>query len=298
MVYPVDNTDGVSRALDQARSADLVVKASGVGVFDALLEARVPAITAAGRSRRLLGRRCAGDARPGRGGSRRPFRALIPAYDMVLTYGGGPPVVAGYKRFGARSCVPIYNALDPATHHPVPPEPRFACDLGLLANRLPDRERRIEEFFLAVAADLPNSGFLLGGTGWADKPMPPNVGYLGHVYTRDHNAFNCVGARGAERQPRQHGVLRLHPGDARVRGGRRRRLHHHRRVGRHRPNSSSRAGRSWSPATGRPSPSISRGSTAARLGGSARRRALARSPSTPTTQRVDVLEAALEGRAA
>ena len=22
--------------------------------------------------------------------------------------------------------------------------------------------------------------------------MPPNVGYAGHVYTRDHNAFNCT----------------------------------------------------------------------------------------------------------
>jgi spore maturation protein CgeB len=119
-----------------------------------------------------------------------PFRALIPAYDIVLTYGGGPPVVAGYRRFGARSCVPIYNGLDPAMHHPTAPEPGFACDLGLVANRLPDREKPIEEFFLAVAADLPGRHFLLGGNGWSDKPMPANVGYLGHVYTRDHNAFN------------------------------------------------------------------------------------------------------------
>src|SRR2546423_10743672 len=32
---------------------------------------------------------------------------------------------------------------------------------------------------------------MLGGNGWADKPIPPNVNYVGHVYTRDHNAFNC-----------------------------------------------------------------------------------------------------------
>src|SRR5205085_11003353 len=44
VVYPAaaDET-GVERALDEARSADLIVKASGVGVFDTLLEARVPA---------------------------------------------------------------------------------------------------------------------------------------------------------------------------------------------------------------------------------------------------------------
>ena len=119
------------------------------------------------------------------------FAQLIPAYDMVLTYGGGPPVVAGYRRLGARACVPIYNGLDPATHHPASPDPRFACDLGLVANRLPDRERRIGEYFLAVAAELSGQRFILGGNGWADKPMPANVDYIGHVYTRDHNAFNA-----------------------------------------------------------------------------------------------------------
>jgi len=87
--------------------------------------------------------------------------------------------------------VPIYNGLDPATHHPAAPQPRFACDLGLVANRLPDRERRIDEFFVTVAADLPGRRFLLGGNGWADKALPPNVDRLGHLYTRDHNAFNC-----------------------------------------------------------------------------------------------------------
>jgi spore maturation protein CgeB len=92
---------------------------------------------------------------------------------------------------GARVCVPIYNGLDPAIHHPVPPDPRFACDLGLIANRLPDRERRIDEFFVAVAADLPQQKFVLGGNGWSDKRLPPNISYVGHVYTRDHNAFNA-----------------------------------------------------------------------------------------------------------
>ena len=68
---------------------------------------------------------------------------------------------------------------------------RFACDLALLANRLPDREVRIEQFFFEAAKKLPQHRFMLGGNGWADKAMPANVNYVGHVYTRDHNAFNC-----------------------------------------------------------------------------------------------------------
>jgi spore maturation protein CgeB len=121
-----------------------------------------------------------------------PFRALIPQYDLVFTYGGGQPVVRAYEAWGARECVPIYNALDPETHHPVPPDPCFEGLLGFLGNRLPDREARVEEFFLRAAAELPEQRFLLGGNGWDGKPMTPNVAYLGHVYTRDHNAFNCT----------------------------------------------------------------------------------------------------------
>jgi len=94
--------------------------------------------------------------------------------------------------FGARRCVPVYNALDPATHHPVAPEPRFASDLAFLANRLPDREARVEEFFLRAAALLPDKRFLLGGNGWQGKGMPANVQAIGHVGTADHNAFNCT----------------------------------------------------------------------------------------------------------
>src|SRR5947199_7328257 len=32
--------------------------------------------------------------------------------------------------FRSKQCVPIYNALDPSTHFPVDPEPRFEGDLG------------------------------------------------------------------------------------------------------------------------------------------------------------------------
>jgi spore maturation protein CgeB len=52
VVYSAEGEEGVARALDEARNADLIVKASGVGVFDRLLEARVPAIKRPVRSRR------------------------------------------------------------------------------------------------------------------------------------------------------------------------------------------------------------------------------------------------------
>jgi spore maturation protein CgeB len=182
----------VERALGEARHYDVVVKASGVGVHDdllerAVLEQRLPHQTiifwdvdAPATLERI--QRDELD----------PFRALVPQYDFVFTYGGGDPVVEKYRAFGARECIPIYNALDPLTHHPAPPNPDFDADLSFLANRLPDREARVEEFFLRAAALLPEKRFLLGGSGWADKPLPESVRYLGHVFTGDHNAFNCT----------------------------------------------------------------------------------------------------------
>jgi spore maturation protein CgeB len=191
VVYPATE-EAAWRCLEEARGSDLVVKASGVGVFDELLEKGVLDIR---RSDGLCAfwdvdapatlDRMESDAED-------RFRALVPRYDLILTYGGGDPVVEAYRSFGARDCVPIYNALDSTTHHPVEPDPQFQADLGFLGNRLPDREVRVEEFFLDAAAKLPEKTFLLGGSGWADKPMPGNVSYVGHVYTRDHNAFNCT----------------------------------------------------------------------------------------------------------
>ena len=39
---------------------------------------------------------------------------------------------------------------------------------------------------------LPGRSFLVGGNGWETKAMPPNVRHRGHVYTTEHNAFNCT----------------------------------------------------------------------------------------------------------
>ena len=191
VVYPVDNDDGVLSALERARDADMLVKTSGVGVYDQLLEAAV--LDVKGPETLVVFWDVDAPATLDRVKSdpSDPFKRLIPLYDLILTYGGGEPVVKSYRALGARTCVPIYNALDPDTHHPVTAEKRFACDLALLANRLPDREARIEQFFLEAAKKLPDHRFMLGGNGWADKPIPPNVNYVGHVYTRDHNAFNC-----------------------------------------------------------------------------------------------------------
>jgi spore maturation protein CgeB len=174
------------RLVRGARGADLVVKSSGVGVLDEALEREVARLDGPMRVFWDV------DAPATLAEVSPRFRSLVPAFDLVLTYGGGDPVVSRYLALGARDCVPVYNALDPETHHPVPPDPAFAADVVFLGNRLPDREARVEEFFLHAAELAPERRFLLGGSGWEDKPVPGNVRWLGHVGTRDHNALNST----------------------------------------------------------------------------------------------------------
>jgi len=192
-VYPATR-EGLEHALRLGQDADVIVKASGVGVFDRELEMAV--LERKTQDNRIvfwdvdapatLDRLRASAEAPD------PFQRLVPEYDFIFTYGGGDPVVRAYSEFGAKRCVPIYNALDPSTHFPVGPSSRFEASLGFLGNRLPDREKRVEDFFLAAAHRLPKRKFILGGSGWHDKPLPRQIDYLGHVYTHEHNAFNST----------------------------------------------------------------------------------------------------------
>ena len=138
VVYPATQ-EGLQRSLDQARDADILIKASGVGVFDTELEAEIPRL---------------------RNGS-----------NMIVFWDVDAP--ATLERMHT-------HANDP-----------FRTQVGKYDLVL-DREARVHEFFLKPAVLLPEKKFVFGGSGWdRDVALTPNINYVGHVYTRDHNAFNC-----------------------------------------------------------------------------------------------------------
>ena len=147
VVYPATKA-AMRGGLAEAGDADIVVKANGVGVFDRELLEGMVAQSRPGALANLLGCRRRRHARRDARRCQPPDGRQSP-YDMVLTYGGGPPVVRCLSWLRRVACVPVYNALDPTTHFPVAPEARFASDLAFLGNRLPDREARVEECFLS-----------------------------------------------------------------------------------------------------------------------------------------------------
>jgi spore maturation protein CgeB len=190
VVYP-NQSSAALQQVESAAEADWVIKASGVGVFDDLLESAVLEMRRPGQVISFWDVDAPATLDRVQSVPDEPFKKLISQFDMVLTYGGGRPVVDAYRSCGAQACHPIYNGFDPDTHHPVPADPALQADLSFLANRLPDREVRVDKFFFKPAAELPNKRFLLAGNGWGDKLRPQNVDYLGHLYSSSHNGFNC-----------------------------------------------------------------------------------------------------------
>lgn len=175
----------------EAAQADIVVKASGVGYEDDLLLSEVMAAARPGALRIFWDVDAPATLAELQAAPDHPLRRALPGLDLVLTYGGGDPVMEAYRALGAAECVPVYNAVDPETHHPVAPQQKYACDLVFLGNRLPDREARVERFLLKPARLLPQRRFILGGSGWPGADLPANVQAAGHVPTADHNAINC-----------------------------------------------------------------------------------------------------------
>jgi hypothetical protein len=184
--------EALRRVLAEARAADIVVKASGVGVFDdELLEGvaraqRAPTRCASsGTSTRRDAGRDARDAPT--------TRCAAPAeLDLVLTYGGGPPVVDAYEGFGARalradlqrarSRHPPSGAARPALRRrPRLPRQPPARPRGAGGGVLPARRRALP------GAQLPDRRQRLGRQGDAGQRAPPRP-RLHH----EHNAFNCT----------------------------------------------------------------------------------------------------------
>jgi spore maturation protein CgeB len=173
-----------------ASTADVVIKHSGIGADDELLEKRVLECKSRHRFVAFWDVDAPATLERVEKDLNDPFRALIPQYDFIFTYGGGAPIVDHYTALGAQNCHPIYNALEPDSHFPVAPDPALESDLVFVGNRLPDRERRVEQFFLRAAELAPELKFILGGEGWGSKKLPPNVRWIGHVGTSAHNRVN------------------------------------------------------------------------------------------------------------
>src|SRR4051794_9752382 len=96
--------DDAAATVKRARESDVVVKTSGVGVNDQLLEVAVRALDGP-RLKIFWDVDAAATLARVEEDPVDRFRELVPEYDLVLTYGGGDPVVRRYEALGARACI-------------------------------------------------------------------------------------------------------------------------------------------------------------------------------------------------
>jgi spore maturation protein CgeB len=85
---------------------------------------------------------------------------------------------------------PLYGSVEPALHHPAPPEPRYEAALSYLGTYADDRQAMLERLFVEPARRRPGSRFVIGGAQYPpDFPWTPNIWFVRHLPPAEHPAF-------------------------------------------------------------------------------------------------------------
>lgn len=114
--------------------------------------------------------------------------AVIPGFDLYLSFTGGPTLRELQRRFGAKEAHAFYCSVDADAYAPVETPKRW--DLSYLGTYSPDRQPPLERLLLEPARRAPELRFCVAGPQYpADIDWPENVERLDHVAPADHPAF-------------------------------------------------------------------------------------------------------------
>jgi spore maturation protein CgeB len=112
---------------------------------------------------------------------------LVGAFDLYLSFTGGPTLEVLEQRWGARSARAFYCMVDPALYAPAPVEPRWA--IGYLGTYSPDRQPSLERLLIEPAASL-DATFVVAGPQYPPEiDWGPNIERIEHLPPSDHAAF-------------------------------------------------------------------------------------------------------------
>jgi spore maturation protein CgeB len=179
-----------ARALADARSSDAVVLGSfvhdGTQVADDLAALSGPLRVFYDLDTPVtLARLANGDAGYIRGDQ-------LSQFDLVLSFTGGQTLDVLRRDFGVRQAEALYGCVDPDVYKRTPVRTNFRSELSYMGTYSPDRQDKLDAFFLEPARRLPRSIFVLAGAlyPWEWGPYwPRNVYRMEHVAPADHPAF-------------------------------------------------------------------------------------------------------------
>jgi spore maturation protein CgeB len=116
--------------------------------------------------------------------------ALIPRFDLYLSFAGGQALQTIEETYGGRTVVPLYCAVDPDMHAPANVPVTHA--LGYLGTFSPDRQPVLERLLIEPARRLPGHRFVVAGPQYPKAiAWPDNVEHTDHLAPTSHSAFYC-----------------------------------------------------------------------------------------------------------
>ncbi len=122
------------------------------------------------------------------GGADYISRALIPRYDLYLSFTGGPTLDRLEREFGASMARALYCSVDPEEYSPDGSEPEW--DLGYLGTYSDDRQPSLTTLLLQPARTLNDRRFVVAGAQYpASIAWPDNVARITHLPPPAHRGF-------------------------------------------------------------------------------------------------------------
>jgi spore maturation protein CgeB len=122
------------------------------------------------------------------GGADYVSRALIPRYDLYLSFTGGPTLDRLEREFGANMARALYCSVVPEEYFPE--AGGVAWDLGYLGTYSDDRQPSLSELLLQPARTLNERRFVVAGAQYPSTiSWPDNVTRITHLPPPAHRAF-------------------------------------------------------------------------------------------------------------
>ncbi len=114
--------------------------------------------------------------------------ALIPRYQVYLSFTGGPILRQLEKEWGSPAARPLYCSVDPSAYYPEARKPQW--DLGYLGTYSMDRQPGLERLLMEPAMDLPARRFVVAGSQYPEDIIwPGNVERIEHLPPAGHRRF-------------------------------------------------------------------------------------------------------------
>ena len=114
--------------------------------------------------------------------------ALIPGFDLYLSFTGGPTLDVLSQLYGSPAARAFYCSVDPEIYRPV--ETSLRWDLSYLGTYGADRQPTLDRLLLQAARNAPDLHFAVAGPQYPDDiAWPTNVERLDHVAPADHAEF-------------------------------------------------------------------------------------------------------------